>query len=377
MSRWLWSCRLGKSLAVPEPKITTAAGTGRAGDSGDGGRAVDARLKMPFDVAFDAGGNLYLSDTFNHRVRRIDRATGTIKTVAGNGKAGYAGDGGPAVQAQLNEPYGVVLDPRRKSLRRRSAQPPRPSYRCADGRDLLGGRQRQDGVYSGDGGPATSAGLVEPNGVAMTLDGRDPAHCRRRWPPHPPPRSGQWPDHDLRRDRTPPARWRRRTSSIALPSGVLVPSTSDRMARFTSWSAKGTGCASSAPSRAISQTIAGTGSKGYSGDGGPALSARFDGPKELDVDSSGNIWIVDTENHAIRFIDAATRQIRTVAGNGQAGQGGDGGLPAKAQLDRPHGVAVGTRRLVAGSPIRTITACVWLLPAAEIIPTSTSGRHSG
>ena len=124
-----------------EPTMTTGAGTGRAGDSarGLGGRAVEAQLRMPFDVAFDSAGNLYLSDTFNHRkvaqlrmpfdvafdsagnlylsdtfnhrVRKIDRATGAIATVAGNGHAGFAGDAGPAAQCQLNEPYGIVLDP--------------------------------------------------------------------------------------------------------------------------------------------------------------------------------------------------------------------------------------------------------------------------
>ena len=88
------------------------------------------------------------------------------------------------------------------------------------------------------------------------------------------------------------------------------------------------------------ETIAGTGEKGYSGDGGPALSATFNRPKELDVDSSGNIWIVDTENHAIRCIDASSRRIHTVAGTGQVGAGGDGGPATKAGLDRPHGVAI-------------------------------------
>jgi streptogramin lyase len=87
-------------------------------------------------------------------------------------------------------------------------------------------------------------------------------------------------------------------------------------------------------------TFAGTGSRGYSGDGGPARSATFNGPKELAVDRAGNVWIVDTENHAIRFIDAATRSIRTVAGTGRPGGDGDGGPPASARLDRPHGIAV-------------------------------------
>ena len=88
-------------------------------------------------------------------------------------------------------------------------------------------------------------------------------------------------------------------------------------------------------------TIAGTGAKGYSGDGGLARSATFNGPKELAVDRLGNIWIVDTENHAIRFIDAKSNQIRTVAGKGSRGSEGDGGPATAATLNRPHGIAVG------------------------------------
>ncbi len=95
------------------------------------------------------------------------------------------------------------------------------------------------------------------------------------------------------------------------------------------------------PKTGIITTLAGTGTKGYTGDGGPALTATFNGPKELAVDSKGNIWIVDTENHVIRRIDVLTRTIQTVAGNGQPGGDGDGGPATRARLNRPHGVAVG------------------------------------
>src|SRR6266852_9578158 len=90
--------------------ITTAVGTGEKGFTGDGGPANAALLNGPFDVAFDAGGNLYFSDTFNNRIRRVDAASGVISTVAGNGDKGYSGDGGLATEASLNEPYGIVLD---------------------------------------------------------------------------------------------------------------------------------------------------------------------------------------------------------------------------------------------------------------------------
>src|SRR4051794_41986159 len=99
-------------LLSATPTIQKAVGTGRAGDSGDGGPATEAELNQPFDVAFDGGGNLYLSDTANHRIRRVDGRSGVITTLAGDGTKGFSGDGGPAVRAELDEPYGVVVDPR-------------------------------------------------------------------------------------------------------------------------------------------------------------------------------------------------------------------------------------------------------------------------
>src|SRR5579864_645711 len=102
---------LGIALLIAQnPIIATLAGTGQPGYSGDGAKAAQARLNAPFDVAFDSGGNLYLSDTFNHCIRRIDAATGLISTVAGNGTKGFSGDGGLATRAQLNEPYGLAID---------------------------------------------------------------------------------------------------------------------------------------------------------------------------------------------------------------------------------------------------------------------------
>src|SRR5688572_7930044 len=90
--------------------ITTAVGTGDKGFAGDGGPANSALLNGPFDVAFDAAGNMYFSDTFNNRIRRVDAGSGVISTVAGNGEAGYGGDGGPATEAALKEPYGIAID---------------------------------------------------------------------------------------------------------------------------------------------------------------------------------------------------------------------------------------------------------------------------
>src|ERR1700683_250796 len=95
---------------MPQNIITTAIGTGEKGFGGDGGPATAALLNGPFDVCFDRAGNLYFSDTFNNRIRRVDAARGVITTVAGTGEKAYSGDGGPATAAALNEPYGVVVD---------------------------------------------------------------------------------------------------------------------------------------------------------------------------------------------------------------------------------------------------------------------------
>src|SRR4029077_3776458 len=97
-------------LEMAEYVISTAVGTGEKGFAGDGGPAQAALLNGPFDVVFDSAGNLFFSDTFNHRIRRVDARSGVITTIAGNGEAGYGGDGGPAVRASLNEPYGIAID---------------------------------------------------------------------------------------------------------------------------------------------------------------------------------------------------------------------------------------------------------------------------
>jgi sugar lactone lactonase YvrE len=321
-----------------EPGIVNVAGTGQAGYSGDGGPAVQARLNMPFDVVLDARGNLYVSDTFNHCVRRVDARTGVIETVAGSGRKGFGGDGGPATRAQLNEPYGLALDPLgnlyladrlNRRVRKVDAQSGMITTVAGDG----------SAKFSGDGGPAIGAGLVEPNGVALDQKGRlliaDVADHRVRVV-------------DLATGRI---------STFAgdgrgAHAGDGGPATSASIfgARAVEVRADGTvfilerqgnSLRAVSPETGIITAFAGTGAKGYSGDGGPALAATFNGPKELAVDAGGNILIVDTENHVIRRIDAATGIVRTVAGTGQPGSTGDQVKATAAQLDRPHGAAVG------------------------------------
>ncbi|MDR3634611.1 MAG: hypothetical protein P4L84_12470 [Isosphaeraceae bacterium] len=321
------------------PTMTTAAGTGQPGYRGDGGPALQARLDMPFDVVLDPRGNLYLSDTNNHCIRRVDAATGTMTTVAGRGRKGFSGDGGKATDAELDEPYGLVLDARgnlyfadrlNRRVRKVDASTARISTVAGDGSK----------TYSGDGEPATRAGLVEPNGVALDRDGRrlfiaDVAGHRVRVV-------------DLATGRIdtfagtgePKHAGDGGPSSKASIHGARAVAVGPDGTVFI-LEREGNRLRAVDPQSDVIKTRAGTGTKGYSGDGGPALSATFNGPKELDVDLAGNVFVVDTENNAIRRVDAKTGVVTTVAGDGKRGGQGDGGPAGAARLDRPHGVAVG------------------------------------
>jgi streptogramin lyase len=319
------------------PTISTFAGTGTPGYAGDGGSAAQAQLRDPFDVVLDQAGNLYFSDTSNHSVRRIDSHTGVISTVAGSGRKGDSGDGGPATQATMNEPYGLALNTDgnlfivdRLNYRVRLVDGKTGVIRTVAGTGQAG--------FSGDGGPGDKAQLREPNGVA--LDGK-----------------GQLYITDVADQRV---------RVLALGTGVITTfcgtgrkeQTGDggpyQQAGLLGPRAVAIGsdgsvyvCEREGNSiRRVNRSTgridryAGTGARGYTGDGGPALRATFNGPKEMKIDAAGNVWVVDTENHAIRRIDARTGMVTTVAGTGRAGGTGDGGPALHGMLNRPHGVAV-------------------------------------
>ncbi len=267
---------------APSGTVTTVVGNGTFGFSGDGGPATSAQLGFPRGVAFNRGGNLYIADTENNRVRKVN-ASGIITTVAGNGESGYGGDGGPARSAQLNRPRAVRFD-RDGNL-----------Y-IADTDNSVVRKVNKQGIITtiagigrlpantGDGGPAKKARLNSP--TALVFD----------------------------------------------PTGNLyIADQANNNVRKVD------------TSRTIS-TIAGTGERGFGGDYGPATQAQLFQPFGLEFDSSGNLYIADTVNHRIRKVDASGI-IRTIAGtgaNGADGGGfrGDGGPARSARLNLPVGLTL-------------------------------------
>ena len=268
-------------------EISTVAGTGQWGFSGDGGPAVNARLDRPHGVALDAAGNLYIADTWNHRIRRVD-PSGRIATVAGNGAAGLWGDGGPATDAPLHAPYNVAADAAGNLY---IADTFNNCVRKVDvsGRITafagVGASGPFNGGFSGDGGRAVDAELNTPADVAA--DGAGNVYIADTW------------NHRVRK---------------VDPSGAIA-------------TVAGSGAA-------------GFGRGGYAGDGGPALSARLDAAAGVAVDGAGNVYIADWNNQRIRKVDAASGKIAAIAGSGARGYGGDGGPPLRAAMNRPQVVAL-------------------------------------
>ena len=315
--------------------ISTAVGTGERGYSGDGGPAAAALLSEPFMCAFDTTGNLYVAEAMNHCIRRVDRETGVIVTIAGTGAEGYSGDGGPATGATFNQPYSLqvdtngdvyVVDRLNYVIRKIDA--------VTGIITTVAGTGEQ--AYSGDGRQAIHAKFREPNDCF--LDGRGGLLI------------ADVQDQRIRR--------------LDLASGIIttfagngakersgdgLPATQasilggravcmDRAGNTYIAEREGNGIRR-VDANGVMSTLAGTGAFGYTGDGGPALNATWGGPKAIRCDHAGNLLVVDTENHAIRLIDAATGIVATVAG-GRLGGEGDGSPAEQAAMDRPHGCEV-------------------------------------
>lgn len=326
---------LAALLVAQSPVITSPIGTGQPGDQGEDGPAAKALLREPFDIVRDRAGNIYFCDTGNHKVKRVDAATGRIRTIAGDGQGRYGGDNGPAVLASIHQPHGLALDDEFLYIADRSNLRVRKVH-LRDGIITTVAGTGEKGS-DGDGGPAVAARLMDPDGLALDGRGRlfiaDVAAHRVRVV-------------DLATGRIETFAGNGRPQRAgdggpALQASFFGPRAVHHGPDGTLYilEREGHSLRAVAPDGTV-RTVAGTGLKGYSGDGGPALQATFNGPKELDIDSQGRIVIVDTENHAIRRIDREQGIITTIAGDGHPGGRGDGGPATAARLDRPHGVCV-------------------------------------
>ena len=298
------------------PSIETVAGNGTSGYRGDGSAAVAARLNEPVGVALDGSGNLYIADTINNRIRKVD-AAGVITTVAGNGTPGYGGDGGAAVAAQLRYPQGVALDGSGNLYIADSSNSRIRKVDTAGVITTVAGDGTQG--YGGDGGTAVAAQLNQPFGVA--LDGSGNLYIA---------------DTINNRIRKVDAAGVITTVAAQLggPAGVALDGAGNLyIAEWNNHRIRKVDAAG------VITTVAGDGTRGYSGDGGAAVAAQLHTPVGVALDGSGNLYIADRFNSHIRKVDTAG-VITTVAGNGTSGYGGDGGPATAAQLSVPRGVAL-------------------------------------
>jgi uncharacterized protein (TIGR03437 family) len=256
--------------------ISTYAGNGNSGFSGDGSQAVNASISDAMSVAFDAGGNLYIADSTNRRIRKVTPA-GIISTIAGTGVQGYTGDGGPAINAMLGRPVAVTLDAAGNLYYVDSVN------QCVRRIDTNGTITTVVGngvqAFSGDGGPATSASLAFPLGIALDSKG----------------------------------------------NMYVADANNNRIRKINS--------------SGIISTVAGGANEGFSGDGGSAVSASLNIPSDVAVDGAGNLYIADAGNNRIREVNS-TGVITTIAGTDDNGFSGDGGSPTQAMLNYPWSVMV-------------------------------------
>jgi sugar lactone lactonase YvrE len=417
-----WNQRVRRVDAVTGT-ITTIAGDGTAGSRGDGGPAVDAQLSFPSGVAVDRDGTVFIADSKNNRVRRVDptgtittigrpdaaldlplgvavtpdravlvadannnrvrriSADGAVSTVAGTGATGEAGDGGPAIDAQLSSPFGVAVTPDGFAIADAGNRRVRvvdeagviaslaidpavvfPTGIASDGehgllvadqgahvvRRVVDGRTETVGgnglaSYSGDGGSGPDATFYEPIAVATTPDGgvlvadslnhvirRIDADLTTHLVAGTPGQAGHTGDGG-------PAV----QATLEFPTGVAIdPAGAVLIADV------GNHVVRRVERDGIITTIAGDGTAGSKGDDGPAIDAELEAPIAIASDAAGNVFIADAGNHRIRRVDALAHTIVTVAGTGTPGDSGDGGDARAAQLDSPSGIAVSAQSVV-------------------------------
>lgn len=278
----LWFCEYtGQRISrvTTDGNIHTMAGTGKKGYTGDGGKATEATFNLPHEIRFDKAGNWFIADMTNHAIRRVDAKTGVITTFAGTGQPGYTGDGGPAEKAQLKQPHSIQFGA------------DGDLYICDIGNNVIRKvdmKTKKISTFAGTG----KAGIT-PDGAPL------------KDTPINEPRSLDVDNHgDL---------W------LVTRSGNQLFKIEMKTSRI--------------------YLMAGTGKKGFTGNGGPAKAATLSGPKGVAIDANGNAWMADTESHSIRMVNAKTGTLELIVGTGEKGDGPDGD-PLKCKMGRPHGIFV-------------------------------------
>jgi sugar lactone lactonase YvrE len=273
-------------LKMTSGKVSVVAGNTIKGHAGDGEKAAAAQLSAPHEVRFDSHRNMLVAERDANVIRKVEARTGIISTFAGTGTPGFGGDGGPATDALLNQPHSIALD-RHDNL-----------YICDIQNNRIRRRDAGTGIvttFAGNGDIADT-----PDTATLTA------------PLHGPRSIDSAPDG---------------TMYLILREGNKVFAIDPRKQTLT--------------------RIAGTGAKGYGGDGGPARDATWNGPKGIAYAPDGSLYISDTENHVIRRVSLRDGTVSTVAGTGARGDGSDGD-PLQCALARPHGLFVHAGLLYIG-----------------------------
>lgn len=261
--------------------VTTVAGTGKKGSSGDGGPALQAEFNGPHHLLVGPEGDVYVADTWNNCVRKIEVKTGRVVRVAGTGEKAHAGDGGPAVQAEMGGVFCIAFDAKKEHLYAVDLDNRRVrKVALKTGQISTVAGNGQKGLPK-DGEPAVSQPLVDPRAVAVDSKG----------------------------------------NVYILERGGHALRVVDAAGRI--------------------RTVAGTGKAGLSGDGGPALQAQMNGPKHVSVDDEDNVLIADAETNTVRKYCPKDGRMLRICGTGRKGAGGSGGAAEQFELSRPHGVMQG------------------------------------
>jgi len=264
------------NTATAQQIITTYAGNGAIGYSGDGGAATAASMQLPQSVAVDASGNLYIADQTNHVIRKVS-SLGIMSTLAGTGTSGYTGNGGPATAAQISDATGIAADAAGNVYFSDYNNQVVRKVDAAGIITLFAGNHTAG--YSGNGGPATAAQLSNPTGVAVDAAGN-----------------------------------------------VYIAEASNNVVRVVNTSG-------------VISVYAGNATGGYSGDGGPATAAQLSDIESIAIDAAGNLYLAQYPDMVVRKVAAGTGIITTFAGNGTNGYSGDGSAATAAQISSPYSVA--------------------------------------